>query len=165
YDIVLIGAGIHAAIFVYTIKQQRLYLNILIIEETQNICSTFAKMGDAMILNSPTFTKVGLNSNIIQGHFIQLTDFDDLSELPFPTGTHIHDITAMVFFHADADIIFQTRADAIVDVGDSHHVVCSDTRVQANQVVISNGMGRQRTLPLGKNKTESPVLQGDDFLA
>ena len=69
YDIVLIGAGIHASVFVYTIKQINPNLKILVIEKDKNICSTFYKLGESLVLNSPTFTKVGLNSNIFSRPF------------------------------------------------------------------------------------------------
>lgn len=164
YDIVLIGAGIHAAVFVYTAKRLAPELDILVLEGTSTLCSTFAKMGDALILNSPTFSKAGLNSNIIQGHFIQLTDFDELSEKPFPTGTHIHDIASMVFFHSNADIVFDSAVSAVLRVDDTQEVVTPERCFRARQVIVSNGMGRQRTLDLS-GQASRDVIQGDDFIS
>ena len=96
----------HAATYLYSIKKSNPKAKVLIVEKSHEICSTFYKLGDSLVLNSPTFSKVGLNSNIIQGHFIQTSDFDELFEKPFPTAKHLYELTTMVLFHSDADILF-----------------------------------------------------------
>ena len=105
YDVILVGAGIHAATYLYTLRKSP-DVRVLIVEKTSMICSTFCKLGDSLVLNSPTFSKVGLNSNIIQGHFIQASDFDELADKPFPTAKHLYELAVMVMFHSDADIMF-----------------------------------------------------------
>ena len=46
YDIVLVGAGVHAAAFIYTLRQSRPDLRILVVERSEAVCSTFSKLGD-----------------------------------------------------------------------------------------------------------------------
>ena len=66
--------------FVYTAKKEAPNLKALVVEKSETICSTFCRLGDSLVLNSPTFSKVGLNSNVAQGHFVQLADFDEVAE-------------------------------------------------------------------------------------
>ena len=84
YDIVLVGAGVHAAAFTYILSRARPDLRILVVEREQTVCAPFARLGDALVLNSPTFSKVGLNSNVVPEHFIQLTDLTNLWSVLFP---------------------------------------------------------------------------------
>ena len=44
YDILIIGAGIHAAAFVYTVKKLDPNLHILILEKSSEISSTFHQL-------------------------------------------------------------------------------------------------------------------------
>lgn len=165
YDIVLVGAGVHAAAFIYTLRQSRPDLRILVVERSEAVCSTFSKLGDALVLNSPTFSKVGLNANIMQGHFVQLSDFDDLAERPFPTARHLHELATMVLFHADADIRFGFEVLDIASSGDAHAVTSRDRSVRAKRVVICNGMGAPRSDAFSVDRRCERVLFGDDFLA
>ena len=144
YDVILVGAGIHSAIYLYTVKKRNPNLKILILEKSLEICSTFFKLGDSLVLNSPTFSKVGLNSNIMQGHFIQVSDFDELFEKPFPTAKHLYELAVMTLFHADADILFDFEVENIKKVEDKYSLNFENKTIKAKNIVISNGMGGTR---------------------
>ncbi len=165
YDAVLIGAGVHAALFVYTIKKENPDLKILVVEKSSSICSTFYKLGDALVLNSPTFSKAGLNSNIMQGHFVQASDFDELFEKPFPTAKHIYELTTMVFFHSDADIVFNFQVDEIKKSNRGYEVQFKDKSFEAHSVIVSNGMGDPNLTSFSRDRSSDRLITGDEFIA
>ncbi|MEM7448841.1 MAG: FAD-dependent oxidoreductase [Myxococcota bacterium] len=165
YDVVVVGAGIHAAVFIYTVKQNNPCLKALIVERSKTVCSTFFRLGDSLVLNSPTFSKVGLNSNVVQNHFVQLSDFDELTDLPFPTAKHLYQLTTMMLFHADADILFDFEAHKIKKAINKYFVANVKRTVEAKSVVIANGMGEQRTDSFVHDKDSADILNGDDFIS
>ncbi|MEO1170728.1 MAG: hypothetical protein AAFX94_01580 [Myxococcota bacterium] len=165
YDVVVVGAGLHAASFVYTLRKQHPSVSVLVVEQTSSICSTFARLGDSLVLNSPTFSKVGLNSNVFPGHFIQLSDFDELAHRPFPTAKHLYELATLVLFHADAEIAFGFDATAITRSGDGYLVDNLDQSVQARSVVIANGLGAPASSTFAKNGPSPRIFHGDEFIA
>ena len=120
----MVGAGIHAATFVYSVKKNCPHLKVLIVEKSDSICSTFCRLGDSLVLNSPTFSKVDLNANFFPGHFIQLSDFDELAQRAFPRQ-HLYELATMMLFHADADILFNFQVHDL-DKGHDKYVVSSN---------------------------------------
>ena len=165
YDVILVGAGIHAAIFLYTLKKHSPELSILIVEKSEAICATFNRLGDSLVLNSPTFSKVGLDANILQGHFIQVSDFDELLEKPFPTAKHIYELATMVFFHADADILFNIEIEEVRKVRDTYSVSSGDKTISTKSVVLSNGMGEPNKAAYHKDSLSERIIHGDDFIS
>lgn len=165
YDVVLVGAGIHAAMFIYVARKAHPHLSVLIVEKSTEICSTFSRMGDSLILNSPTSSKVGLNSNVAQGHFVQVSDFDELAERPFPTAKHLHELATMVLFHADADIVFDFCVDDVRRAGGNYAVSSNGRIVEARSIIVSNGMGEPRRDAFVSDKSSARVIPGDDFIA
>ncbi|MEM6818589.1 MAG: hypothetical protein AAF578_07345 [Pseudomonadota bacterium] len=165
YDIVLIGAGLHSALFLYTAKRRNPHLKVLIVEQSSDVCSTFARLGDALVLNSPTFSTVGLNSNVAQGHFIQVSDFDELSERQYPTAKHLHELATMILFHADAEILFNCRVDSVEKMDSRYSVVSGDRRLHAESVVIANGMGEPRSNAYARDQSSERVITGDSFIS
>lgn len=165
YDVILVGAGVHAAIYLYTVKKRNPNLKVLILEKSSEICSTFFKLGDSLVLNSPTFSKVGLNSNIMQGHFIQVSDFDELFEKPFPTAKHLYELAVMTLFHADADILFDFEVENINKVDNKYSINFEHKTIKANNIVISNGMGGTRKNSFLKDISSKKIIFGDDFLS
>ncbi|MEO0602195.1 MAG: hypothetical protein AAF211_12210, partial [Myxococcota bacterium] len=165
YDIVLVGAGLHAGAFLYTLRKARPDLRILVVERSEDICSTFARLGDALVLNSPTFSKVGLDANIVPGHFVQLSDFDELAERPFPTAKHLQQLATMVLFHADANIRFSFEVDDITSSGTGYRVSTCDGYVHARCVIVCNGMGSPRDASFAVDRRGDDIMFGDDFLS
>ena len=165
YDVILVGGGIHAAVFLYTVKKISPHSKILIVEKSFDICSTFFKLGDSLVLNSPTFSKVGLNSNIIQGHFIQVSDFDDLCEKPFPTARHLYELAVMIFFHADASILFDFEVKNINKVHDKYSISFENKTIKAENIIISNGMDEYRKNSFQRDRLSEKVVFGDDFIS
>ncbi|MEM6273902.1 MAG: hypothetical protein AAF735_01560 [Myxococcota bacterium] len=165
YDVVLVGAGIHAASFVYTVKKNHPSLSVLIVEKSSAICSTFFGLGDSLVLNSPTFSKVGLNSNIVPGHFVQLSDFDELAERPFPTAKHLYELATMVLFHADAEIAFDFAVDDVTPSHGRYIVSSTDGTVRAKSVVVANGMGEPKAESFVRDGSSDRIVDGDDFIA
>ena len=165
YDILIIGAGIHAAAFVYTVKKLDPNLHILILEKSSEISSTFHQLGDSLVLNSPTFSKVGLNSNIFQGHFIQTSDFDELSEKPFPTGKHLYQLAVMVLFHSDADILFNFDVKEITNEKKLRVISSKKEKIFSKNIILSNGMGANKKEPFKINRKSKKIISGDEFLS
>lgn len=165
YDLVLVGAGLHAAAFLYRLRRIGADLHVLVVERSWEVCSTFAQLGDALVLNSPTFSRVGMNANVLPGHFIQVCDFDELAERPFPTAKHLHELATMVLFHADAEIRFGVDVRSITSAADGYNVASRDSNVHARGVVVCNGMGSPRTDAFTVDRRCEHVLFGDDFLA
>ncbi len=165
YDILLVGAGIHAATYIYTVRKNNPNLKVLIVEKSSTICSTFSKLGDSLVLNSPTYTKVGLNSNIVQGHFIQTSDFDELVEKPFPTAKHLYELATMILFHADADILFNTEVTSIKKTNNNYTLSVSNKTITTGCLIISNGMGGPKNNSYLKDKISSHIIFGDDFIS
>ncbi|MEM8605820.1 MAG: hypothetical protein AAGF92_01845 [Myxococcota bacterium] len=164
YDVIVVGAGIQAAMFVYTAKKRAPCLKALVVEKSETICSTFCRLGDSLVLNSPTFSKVGLNSNVAPGHFIQLADFDELAERPFPTAKHLYELAAMMLFHADADVAFDFSVSGVGKEGDQYSVSSGGRTVVAKSVVVANGMGEQRTDSFATDEPSARVVDGDGFI-
>ncbi|MEL6543385.1 MAG: FAD-dependent oxidoreductase [Myxococcota bacterium] len=164
YDIVVVGAGLHAAAFLYTLKKNHPKLKVLIVEKTSTVCSTFSALGDSLVLNSPTFSKVGLNSNILPGQFIQVSDFDELAERPFPTAKHLFELATLALFHSDADIRFDFSVVDVVSTTHSVQVKSAESAISARSAVIANGMGDPRTRAFAKDSSEN-VIEGDAFIA
>jgi len=165
YDVILVGAGIHAALFLYTLKKINPKIKVLIIEQSSEVCSTFFKLGDSLVLNSPTFSKVGLNSNIVQGHFIQTSDFDELSEKPFPTAKHLYQLATMILFHADADILFNHRVESVLKETNKYIISHANQNLYAQNIIISNGMGFPKIASFIKDKISKKIILGDDFIS
>ncbi len=165
YDVILIGAGLHAAMFLYTAKQQNPAIKALIVEKSPDVCSTFARLGDSLVLNSPTFTKVGLNANLAQGHFIQVSDFDELAERQYPTAKHLHELATMILFHADADIVFNFSVDGVQRAGYGYAVSSKGRTLTAQAVVLTNGMGEQRDNAFRVDQRSNQIIDGDEFIA
>lgn len=164
YDVVLVGAGLHAAVFLHTLRRSSPGLKALIVEQSNTICSTFSRLGDSLILNSPTFPRVGIDSNILPGHFVQTGDFDELADRPFPTAKHLYELATMALFHADADIAFDFRVDEVRKAGGHYSVSARGTTVDSRSIVISNGMGTPRSSAFRRDQSSSKVLHGDDFI-
>ena len=164
YDVIVVGAGIHAAMFVYTVKKKSPNLKVLVVERSETICSTFSRLGDSLVLNSPTFSKVGLNSNVAQGHFTQLDDFDELAERPFPTAKHLYELATMMLFHADADVLFDFSVSKVNKAGGRYSISSSGRTVEAKSVVIANGMGEQNKDSFAKDRWSARVIEGDRFI-
>ena len=165
YDVILIGAGIHAATYIYTLKKTNPKAKVLIVEKSSDICATFFKLGDSLVLNSPTFTKVGLNSNIIQGHFIQTSDFDELLEKPFPTAKHLYELTTMVLLHADADILFDYDVKKITKKRENLSISNNKYKIHSKNIIISNGMGEQKSNSFKKDRLSKKIISGDNFIS
>ena len=165
YDVVLIGAGIHAAMFLYTARQHAPQLKALIVEKSADISSTFCGMGDSLVLNSPTFSRIGLNANFAQGHFVQLSDFDELAERHYPTAKHLYELATMVLFHADADILFDSQVEDVACAGPDYQVSCTHRTICARTVVLTNGMGEQRRNAFDVDRRCEDIVDGDDFIA
>jgi len=165
YDVIIVGAGIHAATFLYTLRKEHPDLRVLIVEKSHAICDTFARLGDSLVLNSPTFSKVGLNANIVEGHFIQVSDFDELIEKPFPTAKHLHELATMILFHADADIAFGFEVESVGTVGDSYAVSSEGEVITARSVVISTGMGEPSQASFSRDQPSDKIISGDNFIA
>lgn len=164
YDFIIIGAGIHAALYNFILKKENPQASVLIIEKTLTISSTFYHLGDSLVLNSPTFSKVGLNSNVIPESFIQLSDFDELKEKPFPTAKHIFEITCMLFLHGDADILFNIRKLSIRNTHPSLSIQINNKNIQASNIIIANGMGTQDHSSFKVDKLTERVISGDQFI-
>lgn len=165
YDIVLVGAGVHSALYIYNLKKKNPNLKILVVEKDSTICSTFSKLGDSLVLNSPTFSKVGLNSNIMQGHFIQTSDFDEMFEKPFPTAKHLYELATMIHFHADSEILFDFETNDIDSYKERYVLEFQNKRVRTKNVIIANGMGQSK-FDFARNEiTASELITGDDFIA
>lgn len=165
YDVILVGAGIHAAAYLYMVKKKNPGLKVLIVEKSPTVCSTFSQLGDSLVLNSPTYSKVGLNSNIVQGHFIQTSDFDELIEKPFPTAKHLYELATMVLFHADADILFNHEITSISKEGGNYALSVLNETISASCLIISNGMGGPISTSFLKDKISQSVVFGDDFIS
>tara|TARA_Y100001954_G_scaffold190680_1_gene204867 strand:+ start:3251 stop:4795 length:1545 start_codon:yes stop_codon:yes gene_type:complete len=165
YDVILVGAGVHSAIYLYTVKKKNPNLKVLILEKSSEICATFCKLGDSLVLNSPTFSKVGLNSNIMQGHFIQVSDFDELFEKPFPTAKHLYELAVMTLFHADADILFDFEVENIKKAEGKYSLNFENKTINAKNVVVSNGMGGNKKNSFLKDISSQKLIAGDDFLS
>ncbi|MEM8486456.1 MAG: hypothetical protein AAF564_12975 [Bacteroidota bacterium] len=165
YDVILVGAGIHAAIFLYTLRKKNPTLRVLIVEKSGAICATFFRLGDALVLNSPTFSKVGLNANVFEGHFIQVSDFDELVEKPFPTAKHLYELATMALFHADADILFDFEVEDVKKVHGGYSVSSKNKIVNAGSIVISNGMGDPNKASFKKDKWSKKTINADDFIS
>ena len=165
YDVVVVGAGIHAAMFVYTAKQANPDLKILIVEKSDTICSTFCKLCDSLVLNSPTFSKVSLNANIAPGHFIQLSDFDELAVRAFPTAKHLYELATMMLFHADADILFDFNVEGMEREGNAYAMSSNERSVRGQSVVVANGMGEQKKDAFLRDTWSANIIDGDDFIA
>ena len=151
--------------FVHTAKQKNPGLKALIVEKTADICSTFSRLGDSLVLNSPTFSTVGLNSNLAQGHFIQVSDFDELAERQYPTAKHLHELATMILFHSDADILFGYGVDDVEKAGSQYSVSSDGRTVEARCVVLTNGMGEQRKNSFQQDKRSERFIEGDDFIS
>ncbi|MEM7609321.1 MAG: hypothetical protein AAF411_28565, partial [Myxococcota bacterium] len=164
YDVVLVGAGIHAAVWLYTVMRVRPELKVLVVEQSANVCSTFARLGDSLILNSPTSSRVGLNANIAPGHFVQVSDFDELATRTFPTAKHLHELAAMMLFHADANVAFEFSVGAIERSDDGYVLRSDDRHVRANTVVVCNGMGGHRRDAFRRDARSEQVVCGDEFI-
>ncbi|MEM9663279.1 MAG: FAD-dependent oxidoreductase, partial [Bacteroidota bacterium] len=165
YDVILVGAGIHAAAFLYTLRKEHPNLRVLVVEKSEAICFTFSKMGDSLVLNSPTYSKIGLNSNIVEGHFIQVSDFDEVVEKPFPTAKHLHELATMMLFHADADILFNFEVCGIERSETTYTVSSATQAITARSVVLSNGMGETKTNTFDRDRVTEHTMYGDDFIA
>ncbi|MEM6789959.1 MAG: FAD-dependent oxidoreductase [Myxococcota bacterium] len=166
YDVVVVGAGIHAAMFAYTLGQLAPGTRVLMVERSTDICATFGRLGDALILNSPTFAKVGLDSNLFPGHFVQLSDFDELAHGPFPTAKHLHELATMVMFHADADIAFGFEVVKPWTRDGGTYVLSSpEQTVRTKSIVVANGTGPPRRLAFAESpETKDRYQLGDDFM-
>jgi hypothetical protein len=164
YDIVLIGAGIHTATYIYTLKKTNSKLKVLVLEKSQTVCSTFYNLGDSLVLNSPTFSKVGLNSNIVPGHFIQLSDFDELYDRPFPTAKHLYELAAMMFLHADADIKFGCNVKSIESSKGRYLVESKGEVFKGKKIILANGMGRAGQFLDNSKSSSKRIISGDDFI-
>ncbi|MEM9605109.1 MAG: hypothetical protein AAGA11_19760 [Pseudomonadota bacterium] len=164
YDVVVVGAGIHAATYLYTLRQQRPHLRVLLVEKTSTVSSTFAEFGDSLVLNSPTFQQVDLNSNVVPGHFVQTSDFDELHEKVFPTARHIFDLAVMVLLHSDADILFNVEVHGVERVADGYRLTTSTTDVVGRSVVIANGMGALNETAYSGPRSTGALVSGDCFV-
>ncbi|MEO0971886.1 MAG: SidA/IucD/PvdA family monooxygenase [Pseudomonadota bacterium] len=161
----LVGAGMHAASFLYTLRRVHPSLSVLVVERSPTICSTLAKLGDSLVLNSPTFSSVGLNSNIMPGHFIQLSDFDELVERPFPTAKHLYELATMTLFHADADIAFEFEVEDVTPRDGGYQVSGKDHAVWGRSVVVANGLSDPATGTYASEHPSERIVHGDDFIA
>ncbi|MEM6370883.1 MAG: hypothetical protein AAF851_21545 [Myxococcota bacterium] len=165
YDVLLVGGGLHAALFLYTFRRHDPDSSVLVVEGTSSLCSTFYKLGDSLILNSPTFSKVGLNSNLVPGHFIQLSDFDELEDRPFPTAKHLYELTTMMLFHADADVLFDFAVQDVSKVGGRYSVSGKERSIHSRSVIIANGAGDARSDSFRRDKSSERIIAGDEFIA
>ncbi len=165
YDVILIGAGIHAATYLYTLRKRNSAASVLIVEKTSTVSSTFAELGDSLVLNSPTYRQVDLNSNVIPGHFVQASDFDELQEKTFPTAKHIFELAVMVLLHSDADIVFDFEVNGIRKTDDGYSLNSEQGEFLAESVVIANGMGDPNKTSYINSQPAKNVIFGDDFIA
>ncbi|MEM9074204.1 MAG: hypothetical protein AAGE52_37270 [Myxococcota bacterium] len=164
YDVVLVGAGMHAAMFLYTARKITPGLRALVVEKSDAISSVFARLGDSLILNSPTSSKVGLNSNIAPGHFVQLSDFDELAERTYPTAKHLHELATMLLFHADADILFGFEVEGIDATSVGYTLSANGQTIACQSVLVANGMGGPRQ-SFASDRWSERVVGGDEFVA
>ncbi|NRA47064.1 MAG: NAD(P)-binding domain-containing protein [Oligoflexales bacterium] len=164
YDAIIVGAGIHAATCLHALRKKTPHVKVLIVEKTTTISSTFANYGDSLVLNSPTYVNVGLDSNVIPGHFIQASDFDELVEKPFPTAKHLFELAVMVLFHSDADIAFDFNVEDVHKIGSCYFLESKKRVFTAKSLVIANGMGGPREHSFLKDRPSDKLISGDDFI-
>lgn len=166
YDAILVGAGLHSATYLQNFKRRNPVSKLLIVEKASTVCSTFAELGDSLVLNSPTYARVGLNSNIVPGHFVQASDFDELLEKPpYPTAKHLFELAVMVFFHCDADIVFDFEVTGVAKEDDAYLLRAGDRVFSTQSLIVANGMGdptRASFLSLARSER---VVFGDEFIA
>lgn len=165
YDVIIVGAGLHAATYLLSLKKIAPHAKVLILEKSSTPCSTFSNLGESLVLNSPTFSKVGLNSNFIPGSSLQLSDFDDLKEKPFPTARNLADLCCILLFLNDADVLFNCEVTGIKKKGASLLCLSGKQKFHSKKVVIANGMGEPKRSSFILDKYSQKVLLGDDFIS
>ena len=166
YDVILVGAGLHSATYLWNFKKRNPLAKLLIVEKASTVCSTFAELGDSLVLNSPTYARVGLNSNIVPGHFVQTSDFDELVEKPpYPTAKHLFELAVMVFFHSDANIVFDFEVADVAKEDDAYLLRAGDCVFSTRNLIVANGMGDPTRASFLSQASSEKVLFGDEFIA
>lgn len=158
----IIGAGAHSALFIYHQRMKNPKRKFVLLEKHHSPASTFQKLGAGLVLNSPTYPQISLDANIFPGHFVQLSDFDTLGLRPFPTAEELYQLITMIFFHADATILFEHEVKRISPKDSTLiQIDFKEKSLEASAVILAEGKNKF----LNDTLSHLPIYQtGDQFI-
>lgn len=136
-DVVVIGAGVHSAIFNGVATSMRPDLRILTIEAGDVIAKNFMGSGPMFRINSPELMEA--SANIIAEAPVQLRD---LTEDILPVSQVLGEVIVYAQYNSHSNFIFNSPVQNIVQVGDMYKVKTNDgLEVQAPVVILGTGIG------------------------
>lgn len=136
-DVVVIGAGVHAAIFNGVATALRPDLRILTIESGDVIAKMFMGSGPAYRINSPEL--MNASANVIAEAPVQLRD---LTEDNLAVSQVLGEVIVYAHYNSHSNFLFNSPVDHVARQGKLYEVTLRDgLKVQAPAVIVATGIG------------------------
>jgi hypothetical protein len=164
YDIVVVGAGIHSAIFNATIARNYPEARVLTIEASDTLVKVFNGCGPMFRINSPELGTA--TANLIASSPVQLAQ---LTDAKFATAEMLGQVAMFALFNSTSGFLLEARVDKIERSGDMYTVRMQDgLTVVARHVVVATGLGQpdlktddKATYALVKDETSKACTLGE----
>ncbi len=178
-DIVIIGAGVHSAIFAARVRAENPELRIVVVDEAEKLGGQFRSYGDRPVfsINSRNHRSQKNEKLALPGKDGNLNSFGDkapiqltdISAETYPTNVELGDVTAInSFMSSDAMLgvsymsnVRQTTTDEttqLVTVSDGEQTY----NIRANQLVIASGIGERE---IAKKEKPKGVWTAEDLFS
>lgn len=142
YDVVIVGGGIHAAVYALNLRRSRPDLKVLILEQADEPMAQFRSYGRALILNSPTLVSNFANANHVPGLPVQLTDFNDLRGGDHVPAESIADLAVVSIYLSGADLRLGAHVTDVRRASRGLYVASGDGfSAYAKRLIVATGSG------------------------
>lgn len=137
YDVVVVGAGIHSAIFNATVTKSYPEARVLTIEASDTLVKVFNGCGPMFRINSPELGTA--TANLISDAPVQLAQ---LTDAKFATAEMLGHVALFALYNSSTGFLLDTRVEAIEPAGDTYALRLGDgLLVHARHVVVATGLG------------------------
>ena len=136
-DVVVVGGGIHSAIFNSTMSHAFPEARVLTLEGSDTLIKTFTGAGPVFRINSPELGTA--TANLIAEAPLQLAQ---ISPAKFANAELLGQVALFALFHSTTNFLLSAKVAAITPDGDRYIVKLEEgLTVYARHVVVATGLG------------------------
>lgn len=151
-DVVVIGGGVHGAVFAASLAEASPHMKVLTVEAGPTLGRVFAQAGPIFRINSPE--KADKSTNVLPGAPVALRD---LSSATFASADILGDVLLFTHGVSGAVPVLREKVTAITRApGGADVALACGVTVRARAVVLATGLGKPR-LPFRDEATRKLI--------
>lgn len=142
FDVVVVGGGVHAAIFNSTLRRLAPDLKTLTVESSGVFAKTFQESADFFFINSPSDQKGKQNTNYFPGSSLQISD---LTKERYPTAGHIGFVALFAQMMSGTLTLLNSEVMELKKVRGGYQITLGNgPAIRSKLVVLATGLGRPK---------------------